>query len=434
MKRLLALVLAGLMAVSVTACSGSASSSQSGSASGQTSQSGKTGIDMKFWIFLNPDATSDPRSAVLKGIVDDYNKNNKYGNKVTVESINYSKFESQAIQAAAAGTGPDIINIYTDMLKKHISGGTVQPMTAMATDFIKTMPDYLYKADNLKINNEIYTLPWETRTFTYWYRSDIYSSVPKTWDELISTAAPKTSGATLGFTFGLSEGGNGAGFMESFNPLLEAAGGSLLDGSGKAAFNSDAGVKVLNMMKTMVSKKVMNNSALSMTVDDVQSGLISGSVDSCVLGTQRAASISKSSFSSKIKSAPIPGFTAGTTAPAIVAGQSLGIGKYAQNPEMAFDFIKTFYTTDNQKKWMQANVMTVRNSLYDDADVNKMSNYADLKSWSDYAAKGTVIFYPANYTELSTKLVQVAQQVVYQNADAKTQLDSVATWYNNTAG
>lgn len=423
MKRFFALVLAALMAVSVSACSNSSSSGEKGSAKG---------IDMRFWIFLNPDATSDPRSAVLKGIVDDYNKNNEYGNKVFVESINYSKFESQAIQAAAAGTGPDIINIYTDMLQKHIGGGTVQPMTAMAEEFVKTMPDYMYQADVLKIKNEIYTLPWETRTFTYWYRSDAFPSVPKTWDDLISTAASKTSGSKLGFTFGLSEGGNGAGFMESFNPLLKAAGGQLLDSNGKAAFNSDAGVKVLNMMKSMVDKKVMNNSALSMTVDDVQSGLVSGSIQSCLLGTQRAASVSKSSFSSQIKSAPIPGFTEGTPAPAIVAGQSLGIGKYAKNPEMAFDFIKTFYTTDVQKKWMKANVMPVRNSLYDDAEVQKMENYKELKSWSDYAKTGTVIFYPANYTELSTKLVQAAQQVIYHNADPKIQLDSIATWFNKT--
>lgn len=424
MKRFLSLLLAALLIVSVTACSSPAQSAKTGSASA------KKGITMKFWIFLNPDATSDPRSTVLKGIVEDYNKNNKYGNKVIVESINYSKFEAQAIQAAAAKTGPDIINIYTDMLKKHIAGGTVQPMTSMAKDFIGTMPDYMYKADNLTVNGEIYTLPWETRTFTYWYRSDIYNSVPKNWDDLISAAAPKTNNSTLGFTFGLSEGGNGAGFMESFIPLLKAAGGSLLDGNDKAVFNSDAGVKVLNMMKTMVNKKVMSNAALSMTVDDVQSGLVSGAVESCLLGTQRAASISKSSFISKIKSAPIPGFTDGSTAPAIVAGQSLGIGKYAQNPEMAFDFIKTFYTTENQKKWMQANVMTVRKSLYDDSEVKKMSNYANLKSWNDYASTGSVIFYPADYTELSTKLVQAAQQVIFQNADAKTQLNDVAAWYN----
>jgi ABC-type glycerol-3-phosphate transport system substrate-binding protein len=81
-----------------------------------------------------------------------------------------------------------------------------------------------------------------------------------------------------------------------------------------------------------------------MIVDDVQSGLQSGTVLSCFLGTQRAAAVRKSDLSSKIKSAPIHGIKEGTPAPAIVAGQSLGIGKYAQDPNAAFDFIKTFYS------------------------------------------------------------------------------------------
>ena len=127
--------------------------------SAKTENEANGGTDLTFWIFLNPESAEDPRNVVLKEIVEDYNKNNTMGNTVTVESIHYSKFESQAIQAAAAGTGPDIINIYTDMLKQHIAGGTVQPMTKYAEAFIPEMEGYTYSADSLKINSEIYTLP-----------------------------------------------------------------------------------------------------------------------------------------------------------------------------------------------------------------------------------------------------------------------------------
>ncbi len=434
MKKIIAMLLTVCMMVAITACGQSSQNTSSGAPAGTASSASSKPVNMKLWIFLNPENTSDPRNVVLKEIVDDYNKNNKNGNTVTVESINYSKFESQCIQAAAAGTGPDILNIYTDMLQQHIAGGTVQPMTSMAKDFIGTMPDYLYKADDLTVNGEIYTLPWEMRTFVYWYRSDAYSSVPKSWDQLISMAGPKTNNTTLGFTFGLSDGGNGAGFMESFVPLLKSAGGQLFDSKGKATFNSDAGVKVLDLMKSMVSKKVMNNTSLSMTVDDVQSGLQAGTILSCDLGTQRAAAISKSANSAKIKSAPIPGFDDGIAAPAVVAGQSLGIGAHAQDPAASFDFIKTFYSPENQKKWMKANVLTVRQSLYDDAEIKALPNYDNLKTWSDYAAEGKVEFYPADYAELSVKLVQAAQSVIFKGEDAKTQLDNVANWYNQKNG
>ena len=121
------------------------------------------GVDMTLWIFLNPESEEDPRNVVLKEIVEEYNSTNEYGNTVTVESIHWSKFESQCIQAAASNNGPDIINIYTDMLNTHVNAGTVQPMTEYAESFIAEMPDYVYKAEDLKIGGEIYTLPWESR-------------------------------------------------------------------------------------------------------------------------------------------------------------------------------------------------------------------------------------------------------------------------------
>ena len=64
------------------------------------------GAELTMWIFLNPNSDEDPRNVVLREIVEEYNATNTMGNTVTVESIHYSKLESQAIQAAAAKTGP----------------------------------------------------------------------------------------------------------------------------------------------------------------------------------------------------------------------------------------------------------------------------------------------------------------------------------------
>lgn len=423
MKKLLSLIMVIAMVVSFGACKGKSSENTSSTAESKP-------VNMKLWIFLNPANTEDPRNVVLKEIVEEYNNTNANKNTVTVESINYAKFESQALQAAAAQTGPDIINIYTDMLKQHIAGGTVQPMTKKAEEFIATMPDYTYSANDLKINNEIYTLPWESRTFVYWYRTDIFPTAPASLDELAATAGTKTTKTALGFVIGLSDGSNGASFMESFNPMIRSAGGQLFDSNGKAVFNSDAGVKVLNFMKSLVTKNAMNNSALSLTVDNIVDAFKSGTILSCNLGTMRAATIKKSDLASKFKSAPIPGFTSGTPSPALVAGQSLGIGKFAQNADQSFDFIKTFYSEANQKKWLKANVMTVRKNIYNDAEIKALSNYDELKSWCEYASNGKVEFFPQDYSELSVKLAQAAQKVVFQNADAATQLNDVANWYN----
>lgn len=394
----------------------------------------KEGADLTFWIFLNPESSEDPRNVVLKEIVEEYNATNTMGNTVTVESIHYSKFESQAIQAAAAGTGPDIINIYTDMLKQHIAGGTVQPMTDMAEAFIPTIDGYTYTADSLKIEGDIYTLPWESRTFVYWYRDDIFAEAPATLADLSEQAGAQSTALAQGFVIGLTDGSNAASFMESFVPFIRSAGGGLFDDSGKAIFNSDAGVKAVEYIKGLVESGAMDNSTLSLGVDEVVDAFKAGSILSCNAGTQRAAAIRASELNANIKSAPILGFEEGTPSPAVVAGQSLGIGKYCENPEAAFDFIKTFYSEENQIKWLKANVLPAVSTAYEDEEIQAMDTYQELVSWNEYAKGGQVEFYPEDYSELSVKLAQAAQNIVFNGADAKTELDNTANWYNEKNG
>lgn len=407
-------------------------------AAGETSSDKESknaqGADLTLWIFLNPESDEDPRNIVLKEIVEEYNATNTMGNTVTVESIHYSKFESQAIQAAAAGTGPDIINIYTDMLKQHIAGGTVQPMTEYAEAFIPTIDGYTYSADSLKIENEIYTLPWESRTFVYWYREDIFTEVPTSLTDLASQAAAQSTALAQGFVIGLSDGSNAASFMESFVPFIRSSGGKLFDESGKAVFNDEAGVIALEFIKSLVDSGAMDNSTLSLGVDEVVDAFKAGTILSCNAGTQRAAAIRASELNDNIKSAPILSFTDGEASPAAVAGQSLGIGKHCENPEAAFDFIKTFYTQENQVKWLKANVLPAVKTAYEDEEIKALDNYEELITWNEYAGKGQVEFYPSDYSELSVKLVQAAQNVVFNGLDAQTELDRVADWYNEQNG
>lgn len=130
-------------------------------------------------------------------------------------------------------------------------------------------------------------------------------------------------------------------------------------------------------------------------------------------------------------SCPIPGEKEGESAPAYVAGQTLAIGKYAQDPEMAMDFIKFYLSEENQVQWVSANCMPVRTGVFDDESVKENEMYDSMQMWSEYAKTGEITFYPADYTELCIKLVKAVQNVVFQDADAKTELDEVAEWYNN---
>ena len=419
LKKLSAMLLAGTMALGTV-----------GGVSPITALADDDGVDMTFWTFLDPNSTEDPRSVVLKEIVDEYNATNEYGNTVTVESFNYSEFEQQAIQAAAAGTGPDIINCFSDQLMQHIDAKTVQPMTAYAADFIEEMGDYIYTADKLtQGDGEVYSLPWESRVTVLWYRQDIFESAPTTWDELLETGAAASEDLSLGFAIGLSEGGNGAGLIETFIPWLRSAGGEFLDEEGKAAFNSEEGVEVVEFIKALVDAGSFDQSVMNMAYDDIVDGFKSGTVFGINAGTQRSATIMTSDLSANFSSAAMPGKEG--AAPAYVAGQTLAIGQYAEDPDMSFDFIKFFLSEENQVKWVGANCLPVRTGVYEDDSVKENAMYDSMQSWSEYAKTGEITFYPADYTELCTKLVQAVQSVVFNGADAQTELDNVAGWYNS---
>ena len=79
----------------------------------------------------------------------------------------------------------------------------------------------------------------------------MFDTVPQTLPELADTASEKSEALAQGFVIGLSDGSNAASFMESFVPFLRSAGGEVFDESGKAIFNSEAGIKVMEYVKSL---------------------------------------------------------------------------------------------------------------------------------------------------------------------------------------
>src|SRR6266704_1969702 len=100
---------------------------------------------LKFWTFLTVDSP-DPRSAALKSVIEGFNKSqSEY--EVQIQSINYGRIDNQVIQATAAGEGPDIINVYSDLLPTHIAAKTIVPLDA-----------YVSKMSAAEQNDEVMTV------------------------------------------------------------------------------------------------------------------------------------------------------------------------------------------------------------------------------------------------------------------------------------
>ena len=388
---------------------------------------------LKFWTFLTVDSP-DPRSAALKSVIEGFNKSqSEY--EVQIQSINYGRIDNQVIQATAAGEGPDIINVYSDLLPTHIAAKTIVPLDAYVSKMSAAeQNDFVMPLKQFQDGGKQMAIPWETRVWLLWYRKDLLAKAslqpPKTLDELGQVAGKLTTPQVMGFSMGASTGNLGAGAYETFIPLLWAAGGDITDAQGKATFNSEAGVKALTYLHDLVTKyNGMRSTVVSMTADDMVSSFKAGTAAMVIGGSYRVAA-ARAGQTENLVTAPIPGWTADKPTPARVAGQTLAIGANSKNKDGAWKFIQYYLSAPSQLAFAKAGVMPVRASVYKDAFFQSPQG-EETQRWATYAKDhGRLTRTPTDFAKLSESLARAIQEVLLKNADPKKALDAAASEYN----
>jgi len=390
---------------------------------------------IKFWTFLTVDSP-DPRSAALKGVIEGFNKSqSEY--EVQIQSINYGRIDNQVIQATAAGEGPDVLNVYSDLLPMHIAAKTIVPLD----EFVAKMSaadrdDFVVKLNLFQTGGKQMAIPWESRVWLLWYRKDLFEKAglqpPKTLDELAADAGKLTTPQLMGFTMGVSTGNLGAGAYETFIPLLWASGGDLTDANGKATFQSDAGVKALTWLRELATKyQGMRTTVVSMTADDMVNSMKAGTAATILGGSYRVAAARAGNLPpDAIATAPVPGWTADKPAPARVASQTLTIGANSKSKDGAWKFIQYYLSPQSQLAFAKASVMPVRGSVYKDAFFQTPQGQ-ETQRWATYAREqGRLTRTPTDFAKLSELLAKAIQEVLLKGADPKAALTNAANEYN----
>jgi ABC-type glycerol-3-phosphate transport system substrate-binding protein len=104
-----------------------------------------------------------------------------------------------------------------------------------------------------RYNGNVYGFPWSLNCQILWYRSDLISSPPDTWDQVREVARDVTSGETYGWVW---QGNRTSDWiMVDYCPLFWSLGGELWDEANWIAdgfVNSDIGVQAVEFMRAMV--------------------------------------------------------------------------------------------------------------------------------------------------------------------------------------
>ena len=400
---------------------------------------GEAKTTITLWTFLNPQA-ADPRSRAVKAVVDGFMAENP-DIEVKVETIHWGKIDGLAIQAAAAGGGPDVLNMFSVQLTKHVNAKTIVPLNPyMEKWYANFFFFFLIPLKNTEYDGNVVALLWEVRVVSaLWYRQDLLEKVgarvPQTLDEVTEVARKIASDRINGFVVGLSETQLAASLVEMFEPLLWAYGGSLFDAKGRAAFNSPAGERAMQWIADLVRTGAMGKSAVTMNYDDMTSGFKAGTIAMAFLGTHRIATAREAKdIGPMIRMAPMPGLPGGKPTPGLIAGQSLGIGANSKNKEAAWRFIEYYLSTKSEILFAKALMSPVRKSVYNDPYFQTPEG-RELTQWRDYIEKyGRTGRYPEDFAKFSELLARAAQDVVLRNVPVKAALDEAAAKYNAQLG
>ncbi|WP_354523735.1 ABC transporter substrate-binding protein [Mycolicibacterium sp. 624] len=397
--------------------------------------------------------------------------NDELGGRFTIKQISLPKgADDQRLQLARRLTGNDktldLMALDVVWTAEFAEAGWALPLSddpsgeAEADARANTLPGPLETA---KWQDQLYAAPITTNTQLLWYRPDLMSEPPATWDGMVSEATRLHAAGEPSWI--AVQAKQYEGLVVWFNTLLESAGGQVLSDDGKTVTLTDtpehraATVKALEIIKAVATAPGADPSITqtdegtarlaleqgkaalevnwpfvlpSMLENAVKGGVsflplneqpeLSGSIND--VGTfsptdeqfEMAYDASRKVFGFANYPAVVPGQPAKVT----LGGLNVAVGKNTQHRAEAFEAIRCLRSVENQRYTsVEGGLPAVRASLYDDpAFQAKYPQYAIIREQlTNAAVRPATPVYQAVSTRISATLAPVTDIDPERTAD-----------------
>jgi ABC-type glycerol-3-phosphate transport system substrate-binding protein len=361
LERAMAVGLTSTAAVSLLEACGGTSNNATGS--GQT---------------VNINYIEKDTNGVLAGLVNDFNKQNN-GVHVTYNSN-------------APATTDQLLTLLTTMLRARSSAYDVMPMDIIwppefgangwtvpldekwpASDREKYLPGPL---QGCTYNGKLWAAPIFTDVGVIYYRKDVISTPPTSWDELTTMAKAAIAGSKTKTGY-LWQGAQYEGLVCNFCEVLYGYGGNVLDPNNpkRVTVNSPEGVAALTQMVSWVGG-ISPTAITAYKEEDARSSWQNGDA-AFMRNWPYAYSLGNDPSTSKIAGKfdihPMLYGGSNTIGHSNIGGWQHGINAFSKNPDAAWKFIQYMLSAPTQKTLAtQLSLLTTLKSIYTDPDVLKV--------------------------------------------------------------
>ena len=390
-KYLLPAAIAGVLAMSLSACGGGGGGG--GSSTGGASGDAANNLDGRGPITY---VQGKDNSNVVRPLIDKWNAAHPN------EKVTFKEQSDQADQQhddlvqnfQAKNANYDVMSVDLIWVAEFAAKGWLQPLkdkTAVSTDGMleSTVKSATY-------NGTLYAAPQSSDGGILYYRGDLVTTPPKTWDEMMKMcdiAKQNNIGCYAG-QFQKYEG-----LTVNAAEAINSAGGKIVDDSGKAAVNSAEAKAGLNNLVQAYKDGNIPTEAITFQEEQGRQAFEAGKL-LFLRNWPYVYNLAKTDGSSTVKDtfkmAPLPGKD-GPGASSL-GGHNIAMSVYSKNKATVADFIKFITSEETQRFYAtQGSLAPVLTKLYDDQElVAKLPYLPVLKTSIENAVPRPVTpFYPA---------------------------------------
>lgn len=388
-KYLLPAAMAGVLALSLSACGGGGGgSTASGGGDAANSVDGRGPITY---------VQGKDNSNVVRPLVDKWNAAHP-DQKVTFKEQSDAADQQhddlvQHFQGKDANY--DVVDVDVIWVAEFAAKGWLQPLKdKTAIDTSAMLPATVKTAT---YGGTLYAAPQTSDGGMLYYRKDLVPNPPKTWDEMMSmcSIAKQNNIGCYAGQFQKYEG-----LTVNASEAINSFGGKIVDDSGKAAVNSAEAKKGLGKLVDAFKNGNIPPEAITYKEEDSRTAFQDGKLLFLRNWPYVYNIVNKTDGSSKVADkfgiAPLAGMN-GPGASSL-GGHNIAMSVYSKNKATALDFMK-FMTSEETEKFYatQGSLAPVLGSLYTDpALTSKLGYLPVLKTSIENAVPRPVTpFYPA---------------------------------------
>lgn len=258
-----------------------------------------------------------------------------------------------------------------------------------------------------RYSERLYAAPKNTNVQLLWYRGDLVSRPPATWDEMIDMALDlKERGQPYQV---LTMGAQYEGLVVLYNTLVASAGGKILNEAGTEAVFDPGAVRALEVLKRFATAGVTAASFSNAIEDEVRLAFQAGGAAfqlnwPFVYPALREA---EPELAEKVRWARYPGVEPGTPGRVTIGGTNLAVSAYSRHPDESFEAALCLRDAEHQKfSAVNDGVPPTIESVYADPELAKAYPMREtiLEELRDPAIRPRTPAYQNVSTVISAKL------------------------------